>query len=900
MTSEKNTHKNQLHGSQLKDDILFGKQINLRQQRVLTKRYLKKDYDSTIVREIDVEEYKSLLSAYNQSNDVWEENNKYYVREPKCIEHHYHEIIDRVLKIKDYLSDEQTEQLKQYMLEGKVVSGGRVLSGAGITNRTMYNCQKMQDPIDALVDDDDLRISDVSIYNTDSKLARSFAQGFGVGITLDNIRPKNMITQKSGGTSPEIGQWMEKYAATATGIRQEGNRGGALMLSLSDWNPNIIDFIKTKSEGKWNVKGANVSVLISDKFMQFLKHPDCQCIVMPHANIFLKKDAELEQIEGNPWISCLNKNIVAVYERSIKIKGKKLSLFHRHSDSLGVTMLFAPAILHTYHDTNKWECYWKQPIAYYKYLNEKDINDSKYIGNFFDKVSEYITDKSSIHYISELQDAISNEDITITTQDLLLYLSLAFEQNVNEQNDEIILDHPYLNNFANKLTHSDKWVYNTQDIYNAITERMYGIKGYGGEPGVIFIDKMNYNNNATFLGDNIISCNPCGEIPLHSNPQIVDDNGHILRKEEWGVCNLHHLVLYNFLHIQETRGGEDNEKHSPYWECIKDITQMDEKWYKCWYDFKGLVKATKLLVRFADSIIDKSSYLGPDANNQFKYRHIGIGHLSLADLLFDLQIKYGSDESIELADRIQSAIAIAAYEESIQLAKEHGSFPQFNADKFLNGSSFASTLPKSLKKEIRKHGIRNATLLTIAPNGSTGELMSLCSGIEPVFRPIYVRYDRLGTIITKSSIWERWENILKPKYQEYMETSYKISNNGNGNGKASSNGFKILPFDAWIHLQEQPEWMINSFTVSPKDHIKMQAIMQKNVDNSISKTINAPNTQTYEEMQDIFMEAWECNLKGFTYYRSNSMKEQVLTAVDTEQIRWYYENRDKINQKIRV
>lgn len=316
------------------------------------------------------------------------------------------------------------------------------------------------------------------------------------------------------------------------------------------------------------------------------------------------------------------------------------------------------------------------------------------------------------------------------------------------------------------------------------------------EPGVVFMERYNkWFNNWYF---NKVNCvNPCGEEGL----------------PPWGVCNLCSINLAALV-----RNGK--------------------------IDYKELANIAKVGVRFQDDVIDADAYVFPQIREvqQNGERRIGLGTMGLGDALIKMKVRYGSDESLKIIDKIYNTIRNAAYEASCEIAREKGSFPKFEASKYLKGY-FIKKLPPKIKQGIKKWGIRNSVLLQQAPTGSTSLLSGVSSGIEPVYEFSFIRRDRLGEHRLYHPIFEEWK--------------------------------KANPKDP------VPSYFVSANDLTPEDHVKVQATIQKYVDASISKTVNAANTHTVEDVKKLYTLAYELGCKGVTYMREGS-RPGVLERVKEE------------------
>ncbi len=317
------------------------------------------------------------------------------------------------------------------------------------------------------------------------------------------------------------------------------------------------------------------------------------------------------------------------------------------------------------------------------------------------------------------------------------------------------------------------------------------------EPGVVFLERYNklYNN---YYWNKVICVNPCGEEGLPA----------------WGVCNLGSINLSALVK------GKDIDK-------------------KGQFDFESLKKIVRSAVRFQDNVVDMDPYVFPGIRKtQFEgERRIGLGTMGLGDTLIKLHLRYGSPESLEFIDKIYRVIRDEAYLSSSLYSKEKGSFPKYDKKLYLEGR-FVSQLTDSVKKSIKKNGIRNSLLLMQAPTGSTSLMAETTSGIEPVYEFEFKRHDRLGDHYIRHHLYDAW----------YTKHEKEI--------KAGT--------------VKKPEWFVSANDLTPEDHVTVQAIIQKYVDASISKTVNAPKTHTVEDVKKLYTLAYKLGCKGIAYMRDGS------------------------------
>lgn len=353
---------------------------------------------------------------------------------------------------------------------------------------------------------------------------------------------------------------------------------------------------------------------------------------------------------------------------------------------------------------------------------------------------------------------------------------------------------------------------NARDLFRRITETNWDY----AEPGALFWDRVeSWNLLSNTKEFSYAGVNPCAEEPLPAG----------------GSCLLGSINLSAFV-------------ENPFTE-------------EAYFDFDEFKKCVRASVKALNEVLEEGLPLHPlkeQRGSVEQWRQIGLGIMGLADALLKLGLTYGEEDAVEMCDKIGFAMADTAIAASAKLAKQLGAFPKCNADEIMTTPYFLANTTEMTRELVRKYGLRNSQLLTIAPTGTLSTMLGISGGIEPVYANYYER--KTESLHGTDVYYKVYTKIV----EDYMKR-YGIASD-----------------------KELPDYFVTAMTLDYRQRIDMQAVWQTHIDASISSTVNVPNSFTVEETESLYTYAFEQGLKGITIFRDGCKRIGILNTKETKTV----------------
>lgn len=735
-------------------------------------------------------------------------------------------------------------QVAQLIVDKKFLFGGRILSNRGITDRgvTYSNCYVIEPPHDSIE----------GIYEAAMKLARTFSYGGGCGVDISTLRPKGAEVHNAALTTSGAVSFMDVLEQTARVIGQNGRRG-ALMISMDSSHPDIHDFIDAKLDNK--LEKCNISVRMSDDDME--NKPD----ILDHialnnydwaepgilywdtikrynlldefanfeyagVNPCVTGDTLVQTIQGavaikdlvgtQPYVYCMDNDGKLVVKRATKIWKTRENAQLIEIDFNRGKLICTPD--HQIYTRNRgWvaakDLKPKDRLNGLGFSKGNEINemikltsDPKYYKHhrfIMEQMGHSIQGKDVHHKDNNhLNNVYSNLEVIAHSKHSIL-INQGHECNCPQdpvtgqfipkeckckrsKNDSVNIDNTGKNFIVKSVTALDY----TEDVYDLTVPELHN-----------------------FIANNIVIHN-CAEEPLPAG----------------GSCLLGALNLSEFV-------------ENPFTD-------------KAAFNIPEFKSAVRIAIRALNDVLDEGLELHPleeQRNSVRDWRQIGLGIMGFADMLLKMSCQYDSARALDIIDMVGKTLVNTGLEESALLAMDTEPFPECDL-RLILASTFITVLRNSNVIEdntidlIKRYGLRNSQLFTIAPTGSISTMLGVSGGVEPIFATHYTRK-------TQSLHGEDvYYNVYTPIIQKMI--------------------------DMELIAEENVSTIATAQNIDPFDRVTIQAQWQRFIDASISSTVNVTNDTTVETIRDLYQAAWEDGCKGLTIYRAGCKKEGVL-VVDT-------------------
>jgi len=705
--------------------------------------------------------------------------------------------------------DTYTNEFFKFIDDGFFIPAGRILYGCGRKNGMLLNCFSLGI--------DDNRYS-IAKFTYDFYLTG--LSGGGVGSDYSKIRPIGSPIQGLPGAARGVLSEIRKIDSLALEIFSGGSRIIAILAALRIDHPEILDFIHCKREdGK--IKNHNISVLVTNEFLEAVKYDREWKFQFGgkeyFQHIFLRNDGK-EYIVPAPneelaWPIIRNfykENSFTTFEyKGIKTyKAREIweEIIHGASTNgePGIQFLdnikenFATSYFEKFNSSNP--CL----TGNSEILTNKGLMELKALVS---RVRDYGDEDIQVLSFNSKTKKIEFKKVTYAakTRENAEYMELTFVDRITNNREDI----PAIITGIDCTQEHNFFLYNTNEKIEAqyLKEEMKVISNLS-DKGYLYFEKGKINKwNKKDVYDITVEDNH----NFFANGILVENCSEALLSS-YGSCCLGSINL----------------------PALFSDKKQEIDWSK-------LAKTIRMAVRFLDNVLTVNDF--PITEMEVaasKSRRIGLGVIGLHYLLIMKGYKYGSEESLQYIERLFDTIRNEAYLASTELAKEKGSFPEFDFEKYTK-NSFIKKLPIRVRREIEKKGIRNAVILSIAPGGTISMVAGTSSGIEPIYAPIREE----GFI--ENGVWKR-RKVVDPLFAQFYREAKDLSN------------------------------FIGATEIKPEEHLLVQTTIQERVCQSISKTINIPADYSDTDLSQLIL-SHSTDMKGVTVYRSGAREDEPLKAI---------------------
>lgn len=765
------------------------------------------------------------------------------------------------------------------------IPAGRILESLGSGQTTTgVNCFVLPCPQD----------SRSGILHTLSQMTELMCKGGGVGINYSSLRPANAYVAGVNGRSSGAVSWMELFSFMTNLIIQGGSRRGAQMAMMAIWHPDVQQFIDLKRDNS-RATGCNMSVVVSDEFMLavrddkewVLRFPDTSS---PDYNSLWDGDLEAWEARGLPttvwsvvqardlWDSiCSSAHACAepgVWFQDVANKarpsGNKMVATNPcvTGDTLIATVERGPVTFEELARSGadvkvwSWDPDTKQACVRWMRRPHKTREMAELLEVEFDSgLKLRLTPDHSLYTFRGKK--VKARDLKIGKSVRAYAVSRHKDGQLRAHNGDsgnryahhlvweevngpipegYVIHHKNENPEDNRVENLELVTPIEHNRLHYPARHANGFQGHKNFPEVLQkardrelgvgnhkvvairqAEPADVYNGMVEGTHTYVICDPeyRGASGVGVFSGIVSANCGEQGLPGFSVCNLGHLYLPAFL-------------QGDAWTIDGSILNTE-----------ALCSATRAGVRFLDRVVDVTKYPIPEAAQQQAFeRRVGLGTLGLGEYLIRRGVRYGSEEAIAECEALYKMIAFSAYDESATMAQEFGPAVGWDPDQFVR-STFGRRLEKhfpELHEKVRRSGLRNVTLLTQAPTGTTGTMLGTSTGIEPYYLFEQVRKSRLGEHVERARIVEDYRSVHPGG--------------------------------------DLPDYFVTTAQLKPIEHVRMQAAIQAWTDASISKTINMPRETTVDQVREVYWELWSSGCKGGTIYRDGSRDVQVLRAPD--------------------